>query len=1015
MDRREATFNSILNLLKNTKKKMTITEISRNIGINRNSCAKYLDLLHMSGKVDMDHLGKAKLFYISQRVPISALLDFSSDLILVLDSSLKIVEVNDNLISLFRFKKDMLIDNKLSNTGIPFLNDREHIKLLRKAVKGEESTLECGIELEDGPRYFKIRLIPSTLGYGNMGVTVIMEDITDQTLSRNKLKESEEKYRELIQNQGEGVGITDREDRFVFANPAAERFLGLEEGDLIGKRVADFVVSEDRRKVNGYTEKRKMGHKDSYVLNVRSADGKKKKLLLTATPRYDEQGEYNGSFGVFRDITAMVESEMKLRESEERYRTLFNSSPDAILMMKDRTFIYCNRSTLRTFGATSFDDIKGRTPEDLSPRIQINGERTKVVQNRYIKEVLENGSKDFEWLHRRLDGSVFNTFVRLNRIEIGGETLLQATVRDITELKKAQDELRSEESRIRNILSSLHGSFIGLVRKDLIFEDFWGTSELDKKYGVRDNSDLKGMSILEFAPPEDHEGIKRKLDLCFRTGEPFSVEHRAVLPAGRFWQEWSFSPYRNEENEIEYLIQFGVDTQDKNEILQSLKRSEERSRNILSSLHDSFIGLIGRDHRFEDFWGSEELDDKYGIRASEMVGSDMNSFSPPGHEMEFTAVVDNIFVTADPITIEVPAYLPAGRFWQTLTLSPFLDGDGRVQYVIMYGMDTTEKNQLLEKLKITEERYGLLDDNSSDVIWMADKEMNYTYVSSSSAKLTGYRPDELIGKSIMYGIPGPTLKELESNLGREIEDFLSEKNKEYPRKNLELVLSRKDGREITCELNINTIRDKEGRPIGLMGITRDISDRKRSWRELERRERILEAVDRISGELLAKEIDEGSVLDALEILGKAMEVSRVYVFRNTNIEDGRVLTSQVLEWTDDDTEPQMNNPDLRDFDMVKGGFTRWIEELSNRRTIKGSVKEMSPEEQRVLAPQGIVSILVTPIFKGDKWWGFMGLDECGNERKWPIIDVRALRTVSHILGHILDKGDPKISLYPQEG
>lgn len=993
MEQREKIVNRIIQSLRGAQKGLTVTEISREIDLNRNSCAKYLDILHVNGQVDLSKKGRAKIYYLSQRIPISALLDFSSDLILVLDPNLRIVEVNDNLITLFNFKKEMLLDNKLSNTSIPFFNTKEQISLLRKAIKGKESIIEMDIELEDGSHFFKVRLIPSTLGDGGSGVTVIMENITDQKLYQRKLEESEERYRELIENQGEGVGITDAKDMFTFANPAAERLLGVKKGGLIGREVKEFVEENDHQKLNDYTKRRKKGEKDSYIINMISEDGKRRKVLLTVTPRFSQKGVFIGTFGVFRDVSRMV-------ELEERFRTLFDSSPDGIMMIRKDKFIYCNRSTLSIFKADKMDSIIGMRPLDLSPEFQGEGELTSALQGRYLSEVYRTGSKDFEWVHKRLDGSEFQAFVRLNKVEIGGESLIQATVRDISDLKDAQNEVMTKEYRIRNIASSLHGSFIGLIRKDLVFEDFYGTSELDEKYGM-DSKDLIGRSLMDFISEGEKQDLRRSIENCFLTGEPFRIELQVDLPKGRFWQEWAFSTYRKEGSEVDYIVQFGTDTQEKNEILLSLKKSEERQRNILSSLYNSYIGLINKDHIFEDFWGSKELDVQYGMRADHVAGLSITSFSPPGHENELIAMVDNIFKTAEPVTIEVPGNLPGGTFWQVMTFSPFFNDMGDVEYVIMYGMDSTEKHELFTKLKQTEERYNLLDGNSSDVIWMTDRNMNYTYVSSSAKSITGYSPEDLIGINIMHRISGDSLKNVDEEFGKRIKDFLEGKPGDYPRTTLELTLNRKDGTLLPCELSINVMKDHYNRPTGLMGITRDISDRTRSWKELERRERILEIVENLSSNLLMEDMKEGDIQSSLGDLGVTLDVSRVYVFKNRIDSDGRILTSQMMEWNQEGIPSQMDNPDLKDFDLREGGFIRWIEELSEGRVISGPLNDMPESEQTVLGTQGIRSILITPINKGDEWWGFMGFDDCDHEREWSSTEIRTLRSAGNIIGYLL--------------
>ena len=97
----------IIELLKANPRGMTITDISDRIKINRNSVARYMDILTVSGQVEMRQLGPAKVFYLSQRVPISAFLNFSSDHILVLDNDLKTIQVNENLLKLVTTEREL--------------------------------------------------------------------------------------------------------------------------------------------------------------------------------------------------------------------------------------------------------------------------------------------------------------------------------------------------------------------------------------------------------------------------------------------------------------------------------------------------------------------------------------------------------------------------------------------------------------------------------------------------------------------------------------------------------------------------------------------------------------------------------------------------------------------------------------------------------------------------------------------------------------------------------------------
>lgn len=162
----------------------------------------------------------------------------------------------------------------------------------------------------------------------------------------------------------------------------------------------------------------------------------------------------------FRDGTAMlsviiniseqIRIEQTIRESEHRYRTLFESSGEALLILKEGIVIDCNPMCYEIF-ATDRENIIGKKPADLSPEIQLDGTPSQEKEIEYNAEVLKNGSKHFDWLHKKADGTVFHAEVGLNRIVIEGETLLFASVRDISARMKAEEAIRLSQELLSTV------------------------------------------------------------------------------------------------------------------------------------------------------------------------------------------------------------------------------------------------------------------------------------------------------------------------------------------------------------------------------------------------------------------------------------------------------------------------------------------------------------------------------------------------------------------------------------
>ena len=137
---------------------------------------------------------------------------------------------------------------------------------------------------------------------------------------------SEESYRTLIENQGEGVGIVDLKEEFTFVNPAGEKIFGVSPGGLTNRSLREFVKAEQFKIIQSQTLKRSRGEKSTYELEIVRPDHEKRTLLVTGTPKYNKSGDFLGTFGVFVDITDRKRMELALREREKHDQSLLRLS-----------------------------------------------------------------------------------------------------------------------------------------------------------------------------------------------------------------------------------------------------------------------------------------------------------------------------------------------------------------------------------------------------------------------------------------------------------------------------------------------------------------------------------------------------------------------------------------------------------------------------------------------------------------------------------------------------------------
>jgi PAS domain S-box-containing protein len=148
-----------------------------------------------------------------------------------------------------------------------------------------------------------------------------------------------------------------------------------------------------------------------------------------------------------------LQTSNELHTSEARYRSLFETAEDAILLFADGRWIDCNAGALRVFGCTR-EQIIGAHPSRFSPPTQLDGRPSEAEAVKLITLAFTTGPQFFEWEHCRADGATFTAEVNLNRVDLGGKPHIQAIVRDVSERKQAEKALQAEKANLDAIFES---------------------------------------------------------------------------------------------------------------------------------------------------------------------------------------------------------------------------------------------------------------------------------------------------------------------------------------------------------------------------------------------------------------------------------------------------------------------------------------------------------------------------------------------------------------------------------
>lgn len=275
--------------------------------------------------------------------------------------------------------------------------------------------------------------------------------IADRTndLERMNVKLRHEQYllNSLVEGIPDPVFFKDLEGRFIRANRAMANDCGCHDAsELIGKTDADVwcgnlpaETAVDEQRIIDTGEP--LINKEELIM----APGKNDRyVLVTKMPLRNQAGEIVGTFGIARDITSIKQAALEVRDSEARFRTLFENALEAIVILDTDSgrFADANDQALKLFGM-DLDELTRHHPSELSPPFQSNGESTAEMAQMYIQQALDGDPPVFDWLHKNSDGRVIPCEVRLVRMPSVERRLLRASIVDITKRKEAEAYLRN--------------------------------------------------------------------------------------------------------------------------------------------------------------------------------------------------------------------------------------------------------------------------------------------------------------------------------------------------------------------------------------------------------------------------------------------------------------------------------------------------------------------------------------------------------------------------------------------
>lgn len=309
------------------------------------------------------------------------------------------------------------------------------------------------------------------------------------------------------------------------------------------------------------------------------------------------------------------------------------------------------------------------------------------------------------------------------------------------------------------------------------------------------------------------------------------------------------------------------------------------------------------------------------------------------------------------------------------------------EYILAYVEDITDHLNAERALRSSEEKYRTIFEHFVDLYYQTDMNGVLTTLSPSTLELSGYTPEELIGRPVTDVYDNPKdrfeLMRLLKERGK-VEDY-------------ELKLIRKDGNVRDVSINSAIRFNEKGIPISIEGVIRDHTERKRQELIIKKSLEQQKLLSEVSFKLNSLTDVQHNIDNALELTGKHTEVSRVYIFEDNRT---RSETSNTFEWCDEQTEPQIDELQNISYNTLPS-LNNLMEE--RKALISSDISKLPSDLYDILQPQDIKSIIIFPVIVSDERFGFIGFDDCKNHREWDDSEIELLKTISNLFGNFFER------------
>ncbi|MFA4823520.1 MAG: PAS domain S-box protein [Methanoregula sp.] len=717
----------------------------------------------------------------------------------------------------------------------------------------------------------------------------IIRKAVRQKSADDALKESEAKYRNILENIQDVYYRSDVDGNLILASPSMVTVLGYDSlSELYGENISHTFYYNPEQRKEFLAEINRSGSVTNYEVTLKKRDGTPVFVLTSSHKYYDPSGNFLGVEGIFRDITARKKGEDELRAayeqltafdeemqaqfdelkygqdalrtSEKKLQGIVHGSPiPQFVIDKNHRVISWNHA-LERYSGVKADEVLGTSQQwkafypverPCMADLLVDGTIDKIPEwypAKYNKSKYVEGAYEATDFFPKMGTDGIWLYFTASTIKDSTGNIIGAveTLEDITEITVKEQALKASEEQYRNVIET-QTEFICRFKPD-------GTHVFaNEAYCRYFRKNCKELIRKKFRPeiyPEDHDRVKEHFSSFTRENPVSAIDHRIIMPDGSLrWQRWVDRAIFDEQGNITEYQTVGRDITDVKQAEEALRESESKLNAIVrGSPIPQFV--IDKDHKVIQ-WNAA-LERYSGIKADEVLGTNQQwrAFYPKERPCMADLLVEGHIekiprwysgkYTKSPLindayeATDFFAHMGPSGTYLHFTAALIRDSKGIIIGAVETLEDITAMKDAEKELKKNEEKYRNILDNIQDIFYRSDRNGNLIMISPSGAVLLGYdSPDDLIGLSIagqIYAVPDDRNAFLDAM-----------KEKGYV-KDYEVKLRRKDGNVVTVATNSHFYYNPDGSLGGIEGIFRDITGMKHTEELLRESEALYRAV-----------------------------------------------------------------------------------------------------------------------------------------------------------------------------